>query len=134
MITDELFGLKAESIAYFTSPAARANATTVKRLMRLAISESLYTARILTLMGGHRHKGMVLQISGVLRVLKPDSLPLYQKLYAVNREVTISLAELHFGSRRGRTPGLPYNRAITSLFEEIVASNHAALVRLRRDP
>jgi hypothetical protein len=132
MITDDLFALKAETLAYFDRHTVRQSATAVKRLLQVALTESLYTARILMALGGQRPPRQVLQVAGVIRSLKSEHLPLFRALYATNRDVTIVLAEVHFGSRRGRTAALAANRSVDSLFDEIVNSNHAAIVRLRR--
>jgi hypothetical protein len=132
MITDELFALKAETLKYFDHQAAAQGGALARRLTQLAITECLYTARIISAMGGQRHQRMVLDLGSLIRGLAPRGQAAVRAAFVANRELTIALAEQHVGAKRSRVLALSASRAIAQLFDEVVNANHAAINRLRR--
>ena len=72
MVTDELFALKAETLRYFDLTAAAQGGALARRLTQLAITDSLYAARIISAMGGQCHRRMVLDLGSLIRALAPS--------------------------------------------------------------
>lgn len=132
MIIDDLFALKAESLKYFDLLAAAEGGALARRLTQLAITECLYAARIVSVMGGQVHKRQVLDLGTLIRALAPSAPAVVRAAFLANRELTIALAEQHVGRKRSRMLALKAGRSLAQLFDEVVNANHAALDRLRR--
>jgi hypothetical protein len=132
MIAEELFALKAETLTYFDLAAASRGGALARRLTQLTLTECLYAARIISALGGQGHKRQILDLGSVIRALAPGGTPVVRAAFVANRELTIALAEQHFGKKRSRVMPLAASRAIAQLFDEVVNANHAAIGRLRR--
>lgn len=132
MITDDLFALKAETLTYFDRTAAAQGGALARQLTQLTLTECLYAARIISAMGGQGHKRQVLDLGSLIRSLAPSGTAVVRSAFVANRELTIALAEQHFGRKRSRVMALAASRAIAQLFDEVVNANHAAISRLRR--
>jgi hypothetical protein len=132
MITDDLFALKAETLTYFDLTAAVQGGALARRLTQLAITESLYAARIISALGGQSHKRQVLDLGSLIRALATSGPAVVRAAFVANRELIIALAEHHFGAKRSRVMALNAQRTIAQLFDEVVNANHAAINRLRR--
>ena len=100
--------------------------------MKLALTECLFSGRIITLLGGERHSKQIINVSALMRLMPPESLGTFRGFYSANRDLNILLAEKHFGSKRGKSISAAINKQLDRLFADIVNTNDLVLHRLKK--